>query len=62
MDLTNIVKFQLHGGRGQKVFVVCAKESLIYKDTFLKKMRSQHDENNIGENSTDSKNNTFLGF
>ena len=56
------MKFQLHGGRGQKVFVVCAKESLIYKDTFLKMMRSQHDENNIGENSTDSKNNTFLGF
>ena len=58
------MKFQLHGGRWQKeVSVACTKESLIYKDTLLKIMRSRKDEynnnNNTGENSTDSTNNPF---
>ena len=62
-----MVKFQLHGGRGQEeAFVLCTKESLIYKDTSLKMMRSQQDENNnhnnTEENSTDNTNNPFLGF
>ena len=39
------MKFQLHGGRWQKeVSVACTKESLIYKDTLLKIMRSKQDE------------------